>query len=475
MKNRIIALVMGMVLLLFSSLFAVITFERWYGGDKSDLSRSVIQTNSGGYLITGSTTSFGAGFWDVYLINVDSIGDTLWSKTYGGIYADGGRSAAKTFDAGYIIAGSTNSFGSGFDDIFLLKTDSLGDTSWTKTYGDSSQEFSRSVMQISNNEYVIAGNKDDDIYAIETDSLGNVNWENIYGDTSGIDECFSMSRASDSGYVLAGWTNSYGAGMFDAHLVKIDKNGDSLWAKTYGNARNDAFYASYSTSDGGFILTGSTDIGVYDYDLYLVKTDSIGNVQWAKTFGDTGAEFGHSVIQSSDGGYVIAGNKSLLFGSRTDVYLMKTDSLGNLKWARTFGDTFFDNGGHSVIQASDGGYIIAGYTAFGSSGDSWEVYLIKTDSLGNVTGVQEQPDQINVGRDQKIIIAPNPFTIVTNIQLLGACENTKSDLHIYDSAGRLVKSVTLATSTYELGVDLVPGIYFLKLNGKPVGKVVKVR
>ena len=108
MKNRIIALVMGMVLLLFSSLFAVITFERWYGGDKSDLSRSVIQTNSGGYLITASTTSFGAGFWDVYLINVDSIGDTLWSKTYGGIYADGGRSAATTFDAGYIVAGSTN-------------------------------------------------------------------------------------------------------------------------------------------------------------------------------------------------------------------------------------------------------------------------------------------------------------------------------------------------------------------------------
>jgi len=319
-------------------------------------------------------TSYGTGYSDVYLIKTDSFGDTRWTRTYGGPSWDGGYSVVLTSDGGYIIAGETWSFGAGVIDIYLIKTDSLGDTIWTKTYGGTGWDCGRSVTQ-----------------------------------------------TSDGGYIIAGYTESYGVGG-DFYLIKTDENGDTIWTRTYGG---------------------------------------------------TGWDCGRSVAQTSDGGYIIAGYTRSYGAGADDVYLIKTDSLGDTLWTRTYGGTDYEYG-YLLAQTSDGGYIVVGNTYSYGAGMT-DVYLIKTDSLGNVAGIEEKPHPSPETANTRLTCQPNPFTTVTSIKLLGQRKNSKTILDIYDASGRLVKSVKLTTNTHQFGADLVPGIYFIKADGRYVGKVVKLR
>jgi hypothetical protein len=154
------------------------------------------------------------------------------------------------------------------------------------------------------------------------------------------------------------------------------------WNKTYGGTDTDYGYSVVQTSDGGYAITGYTySFGAGGTDVYLVKTDANGNIQWSKTYGGTDTDVGYSVVQTSDGGYAIAGY-TLSFGAGgSDVYLVKTDSLGNMVWSKTFGGTGADHA-YSVVQTADGGYAITGYTySFGAGG--YDVYLVKTDVYGD--------------------------------------------------------------------------------------------
>ena len=477
---------------LASPIKAVITFERLYGGINNDCGFSVAQTSDGGYIIAGETNSFGAGSPDIYLVKTDSIGDSLWTKTYGGTDWDGGYSVAQTSDGGYIIVGKTNSFGAGYSDIYLVKTDSIGDSLWTKTYGGINIDCGYSVAQTSDGGYIIAGKTNSfgsgnyDVYIIKTDSLGDTVWIKTFGGTDD-DYGRSVALTLDGGYIIAGKTYSFGAGLDDVYLVKTDSLGDTIWTKTFGDTSNEHGRSVVQTSDGGYIITGGTaSFGSGYSDVYLIKTDLMGNTTWTKTYGGSVNESGNSVTQTSGGGYIIAG-VTTSFGSRNyDVYLIKTDSLGDTLWTKTYGGTNGDMA-FSISQTFDKGYIITGLTnSFGAS--SIDIYLIKTDSSGNVTGIKEEEDQRHKTRDMRLFCHPNPFTTSTIIHLTGIGHSAEGkELKVYDITGRLVKKLSLLTA-YSLlptvvtwdgrdaeGKKVNAGIYFLKADGKYVGKVVKVR
>jgi hypothetical protein len=479
MKNRIVALGVGMVLTLISFLAAQITFERWYGGTSSDIGRSVSQTSDGGYIIAGHTESFGSGGYDVYLVKTDSFGDTTWTRTYGGTDADHGHSVAQTIDGGYIVAGTTESYGAGNIDIYLIKTNPAGDTAWTRTFGGTDSEYGYSVAQTTDGGYIIAGQKDGDAYLIKTNGSGYSLWAHYYGSPES-DGASSVALTQDGGYIVAGWTMPSGVGSSNLYLICTDSLGDSIWAKAYSDTVNSHGNAVIQTTDGGFAATGQI-LPFYPYytpDMYLLKTDSEGDTIWTRTFGtgDTWEE-GHSVAQTSDGGYIITGEIDVSVTNR-DAWLIKTDTLGNPQWEKTFGGADPDRG-NSVAQTTDAGYIIAGFTwSFGAG--SQDVYIIKTDSLGNM-GIEEAQNPGHTSTDIKLTTRPNPFSSSTTLTLYGAQghKNTGAqELHIFDASGRLVESIKLVTSPCQLGTDLKAGVYFLKLkvgNYTETKKLIKIR
>jgi len=262
-----------------------------------------------------------------------------WARTYGGSEWDYGSSVQQTSDGGYIVAGETDSYGVGESDFYLVKTDMNGNTTWTHTYGGIDNELANSVKQ-----------------------------------------------TDDWGYIIAGYTLSYGAGLSDFYLVKTDGNGDTIWTRTYGGSFNDYGVSVQQTMDGGYIITGmTTSFGVDSGDIYLIKTYGNGDTSWTKTYGGTSLDYGVSVQQTSDDGYIVAGVTESYGAGLSDFYLVKTDWNGNTIWTRTYGGSSYD-AGVSVQQTTDGGYIIAGETDSYGAG-SRNIYLIKTQ----VTEIQSGP------------------------------------------------------------------------------------
>jgi len=377
--------VLTVLLLGVTHLFAQAIDTAWtrtYGGTSWDEGYSVQQTTDGGYIVTGYTSSYGAGGKDVYLIKTNSSGDTLWTRTYGGIYSDIGRSVQQTTDGGYIIAGETESFGQGYEgysDVYLIKTNSLGDTLWTRTYRETNwdNEKGYSVQQTTDGGYIVAGYTEShgrDIYLIKTDSAGNTLWTKTYGRYVS-DRGYSVQQTTDGGYIIAGAGDDY----YDVYLIKTDSAGNTLWTKTYGGVYDDEGYSVQQTTDGGYIIAGATD---NYYDIYLIKTDSAGDTLyhsgWTKTYGGTDWtdwDVGYSVQQTTDGGYIVAGYTDSYGAGGEDVYLIKTIASGDSFWTKTYGGSENDRG-YSIQQTTDGGYIVAGWTdSYGAGGK--DVYLIK--------------------------------------------------------------------------------------------------
>lgn len=235
-----------------------VEWSRTYGGSGWDVANSVQQTSDGGYVIAGSTCSFGAGKSDCWLIKIDAYGNVEWNQTYGGPDEDDACSVQQTSDGGYIIAGATFSVADHlYGDMFLAKTDGYGNLEWNRTYGGASWEIGRSVQQ-----------------------------------------------TSDGGYVVCGLTASFGAGSGDCWLIKTDSYGNMEWNKTYGGTEWDEAYSVQQTSDGGYIMVGSANsfkTGIFDGEIWLVKADSYGNVEWSWLSGWPDSDSANSVEQTSDG------------------------------------------------------------------------------------------------------------------------------------------------------------------------------
>jgi len=298
-----------------------------------------------------------------------------FNRSYGGSGFDDALSVVQTSDGGFALGGTTTSFGSG--GAWLIKTDSDGNEQFNKTYENASAS---SVVQTLDGGFALVGRADlsgsdgPDAWLIKTDSGGNEQFNKTFG-KSGFgraDRAFSVVQTSDRGFALAGQTRSFGSDT-DAWLIKTDANGNEQFNKTFGGSNDDRAFSVMQTSDGGFALAGSR--GPLEFgDAWLIKTDANGNVEINETFGGSGFDSARSVVQTSDGGFALGG-VTTSFGSELEAWLVKTDSDGNKQFNKTY-----RGGARSVVQTSDGGFALGGGTE--SSGDT-DPRLIKTDANGN--------------------------------------------------------------------------------------------
>lgn len=415
-----------LIILIASDLLASSPDTLWtktYGGTGEDYGFSVQQTLDDGYVLAGRTTSSGAGDADMWLIKTNKNGSVQWTKTFGGTDYEVAWSVEQTKDTGYIIVGSTYSYGNGQSDIWLVKTDTSGNLKWSKTFGDTSFDFGYAVQQTNDDGYVIAGItyasavSMPDIWIIKTDQSGNVSWDTVWGDFNYDEQVSSIRQTSDNGYIISGVV--YLGGFAEALMLKLSAGGSQEWFKLFGGYDDEFGYSAEQTYDGGYILSGTTaSIGAGATDGWLVKTDANGNMQWNKTFGGTSWDGFDGVAQTYDSGYVMAGRTYSYGAGNADAWLVKTDVNGNMQWNKTFGGANFDYG-WSVVQTSDSLYAMLGGTSSSGAGGmdfklvkmgkyKWTIlaYLNGDNDLEKfvIKDINEMEEGIDSGADYNIIV-----------------------------------------------------------------------
>ncbi len=454
-------------LILIITSFAFAGWEHTYGGAVTDVAYAMQQTQDGGYVIAGMSNSWSGTWPDGYIVKTDATGNLVWQQTYAGSSTgDYLYSIEQTNDGGYICAGICNApLGC---DVYLLRVNSLGNQAWSRSFGGSGDDRGYGALKTPDGGYILIGYTTsfgaggDDGYLIKTDSAGNMVWQQAIG-ASLSDRGYAIKRTQDGGYIFCGASNSQ-SGTFarDTWLVKTDSSGNKIWERFYGGSGDESANAIELTNDGGYILCGATSSsGAGSYDVHLIKTDASGNLSWERTYGGSGEDMGYSVGKTQDGGYLIVGHTASFGAGGFDVYIIKTDPQGNLQWQDTYGGADWDYG-RAGWQTPDLGYIIAGYTMSYGAGD-YDFYLIKRDP-----GSIEENNLISTEKDRAPIPYPNPFISYTTIP-----GYEQSIFSVYDPSGRYLGKY----KGERIGEGLTAGVYFIKKENEPTAalRVVKVK
>jgi uncharacterized delta-60 repeat protein len=529
---RHILKIIGFFLSIINFLFAI-SFAKTYGGVFNEGASFIHQTNDGGYIVAGTTNSFGGGNNDFLVIKLNPTGNIQWVKTFGGWYNDDVSYLQPTNDGGYIIVGKTNSFGTGDSDVLVIKLNSQGNIEWSKTFGGDSSEGTSFIKSTIDGGYIIVGSTHSfdagysDIIVIKLNSQGDIEWSKIFG-RNGWDAACSIQQTNDGGYILGGRTEAFGIGYWDFLIIKLTPTGDIQWSKIFGGEYYDLTSFIYQTNDGGYIAGGSTEsFGVGGFDILVMKLNSVGNIEWAKTFGTVKDDYGFSFQKTQDGGYVIAGATGS-WNEGFDFLVIKLDSTGIIQWSKTFGGGDWDVAS-SISQTNDGGYIVAGSTSsFGAGGDDFLVIKTQDGQMSsdcpwynyNLTitspNVFVIPASIFVIFPQLNITFPSPSTSVPLISVSDICNPVVEEniyfsekilklessiflknkiflkfsgyskeeikLILYDISGKEIFSKSFGFNNYikikdERIEKIKRGVYFLKiyLKGKKIGslKVIK--
>lgn len=510
-----------LVLFAFSSV-AQNRFEKAFGGNGKNSAYGAKQTIDKGFIVVGFVKDTSTLGNDIYLVKKDSIGNTQWNKVYGGPNDDEGYAVELTKDGGYILCGYTNSFGAGAFDACIIKINAIGDTLWTKTYGGTRNDYGNAIKQTNDGGYIIAGSTQSfltgidsgNVYLIKTDSLGNVKWTKSFGSnlTTGsynTTDAYSISETSDKGFIICGYTNAFGEPVGDAFLAKTDSVGNIVFTKTYGGKGVDWANSVIITNDGGYMITGaiSTDSTSANQDVYLIKTNALGDTLFTASFGGNGEDLGQDIMQTLYGDYLITGYTGSFGAGGNDAFLIKTNTLGDTIFTKLYGGASNDqiNG---IYPYTDGTIGMVGMT------DSYvattiAMFLIKADSNGN-SGCNQYPFNgmrrhffsntttattlltygntittivgkahtginsfgqdyticgtagiLPVGLSESLIkIYPNPnngaFTIEPNNYIT-------QTMHLYNVNGKLVLSQTINSKTDIYASNLSDGVYNISL------------
>jgi hypothetical protein len=381
-----------------TAIVARTTFSETFGGIRRDRGINLLQTNDGGYAIVGYTASQGAGQEDVFLVRTDPHGQLLWSNTYGGAGTDNGWAVLETEDGGFLITGFTNSFGAGQMDFYLVRTDAAGDMLWERTFGGPENDYGWAMAPTPDGGYALAGQTTsfgaglEDGYLVKVNAQGEEIWSQTFGGSQE-DRLFSIDQGVGGGYILTGTTRSYGAADSanrDLYLVKTADSGEVIWTQVLGENLDDVGHAVRQTSDGGYVVTGySRSFGAQNYDTWLIKTDEAGISQWERFYGGPGDDRTIFGEQTDDGGFILIGYTKSFDAAGWDLFLVRADSSGEVTWHKTFGGPAEDTG-YTVRQTSDGGFVLTGETySLGEGGG--DMYVIKVDDSGELSEHGQSP------------------------------------------------------------------------------------
>ncbi|MGL2967139.1 T9SS type A sorting domain-containing protein [Flavobacterium sp. XGLA_31] len=469
------------------------------GGINYDDLGSIIQTtHDNGYIMVGATSSTDGdisgnhGGNDVLVVKLNALGGILWIKTFGGSGSDSGKSIYETADGGYILCGSTAStnndvtFNHGFYDAWVIKLNTNGDLEWQKTYGGTAQDDSYCIRPTSDGGYIIGGisrstngdvtgnNGESDYWVIKTDSSGDIQWQKNYGGSS-LDVLSSVEPTSDGGYIVSGNVFSTNGDVLGNHggtdywILKTNSIGIIEWQKTLGGSSYEFSGNIHQTSDGGYIVTGTTPsvdgditvtIGLGDF--WIVKLNAAGTIEWQKSYGGTAEDNSYFIQQTVEGGYVIAGiSKSqdvdlLNNHGLADFWILKIDINGNTQWQKNIGGSNNDYASY-IQQTESNGFIIGGRT-----------YSNDFDVVPNYHGNSDifilklAPDTLenNVFIKNSLSIFPNPTT--TQLHLQSANNLTIDKVIITDMMGKTIFQQTENTTTINTQ-NLANGLYILQV------------
>jgi hypothetical protein len=461
---------------------AVTTFEKTFGGDRDDIANSIKQTSDGGYIVAGCRTDSVVAdtYTQIYTLmtlkKIDSFGVSEWEKTAAGYPVEylrnEGNCAIETNDGGYAVAGcivGLNHFLHTL--IYVLKTDSLGEKLWDYHYGyDSSvSSVAYDMIQTEDNGYAIVGENWGGMALVKLDAEGQEEWVNY---TLPRGQLRSVIQTEDKGYALTGYTIGESEEE-TVTLIKTDSLGNEQWNKKYyGLFSYTNSYSLKQTPDKGFALFGMTEQMTYGALAWLIKTDENGELEWDLKYGGYGNQgidvIGRSMDITTDGDYILAGYSEDWWDGPSDAWLIKTDAEGNIIWEKTYGREG-DDRFHSVIQTTDGGFIMTGYTdSFGYGGK--DMWIIKTDENGTEIESPFLPKTTELFQNY-----PNPFNPVTSISY-ALSQGGQVELSVYNLNGQLIKQ--LVDGKKEKGAhkvefnagDLTSGLYIcsLKIDGKTV-------
>ncbi len=513
-------IIRALILILFSTTWVLnaqspgIQWQKSLGGGNTEIGNTIVQTSDGGYIVAGTTTSEDGhvssyhGFWDFWVVKLDSSGNIIWEETYGGSAFDYARSIIQTSDGGYVVVGETESNdgditeNKGGKDMWVIKLNPDGVIEWQKTYGGSNSDAAWSVTQISDGSYMIAGNSASndgdvsghhgnagwfDFWLLKINSEGNIQWDKSLGGTQS-DDAMSVKQTADGGYIVAGRTYSndgdvtgfHGApgGFSDMWVVKTDAEGNMQWQKCLGGSNDDDAHDIIMTNEGGYLVVGRTKSNNGDvsnnygfWDVWVVNLDGEGNMLWEKNYGGSSGEEALSIDKTTDNGYVIAGYSNSNDGDvsgnngNSDFWVFKINSSAEIIWRKSMGGS--NNDDASVVrQTSDGGFIIAGSSdsnngdVSGNMGQA-DMWVVKLNSELNVQDLA----------NSSLRIYPNPASNILNIQH----DLMIKKIMVIDFTGKAVINKHINSNKSTIDISAIPsGIYLVQIYTNDTPEVVKI-
>ncbi len=432
--------------------------------------KDVLPTSDGGYIIVATTENNIVNDTDVRIMKTDSVGNTLWIKTYGGSKPEYPNCILKSNDGNYFIVGFSQSYGGGDQDIYLIKINPSGDLIWSKTYGGPGNEDGQEILATDDGNYVINSTSNSlnlantDMELIKIDTAGVMIWTKNYGYPTTYESCRSVRKCLDGGFILAGKTAPGINSVSKMYLVKTNSLGDTVWTKTYGGP--DSYEGKFilANTDGSYTIGMDDSSGTRDSDVRIMKIDASGTILWNnKSYGGNLKDICKMIQPTSDGGYIV-GAISRSFGwINPQMWLLKLDASGDTTWTRHFGSAYH-NHCYSARQTPDGGYIAVGHSR--NAVDDWQVMLVKINSSGNFEPQVVPTYMEELALNNIINFYPNPSNGIVKIDLSG--DLTASILKIQNAMGQEVFSQTINTSNQvdSRSIDLngkEPGIYFLTI------------